>query len=110
MCSAEGNYIEARKDDGSTIKIYWWDLGDSVPWCDAARYTDPFPFTTVFRAEDWEEWSQIESGQPDRSITDHLRAREAKDCEYLRLHGVRPETCDIIYGAEPIQFEDRATL
>jgi hypothetical protein len=105
MCTAEGSYIDAVKIDGSKVKIFWWDLGNSVPWKSAARYADPFPFTTVFAAEGWEEWSQIETKKA--LLPGGAQARSDLDRICLEKHGVRCETVELMFGAMPIPFEGR---
>jgi hypothetical protein len=102
MCSAEGFYLDGVKADGSKIKIFWWDLGDTVPWREPSRYQEPFPWTTVFSVDDLEVWSQVAKG-------DSAVARRTKqDHELLIERGVRVETLDVVSGGVPIPFEDRA--
>lgn len=107
MCSAEGDYIDAVKTDGSKIKFFWWDLGDSVPWRDEARYNEPFPWTTVFLVEGKEIWSQCDKAVANGA--EMVRLRMAEDNVYLEDEGIFLESMDIISRGVPIPFEDRHT-
>lgn len=81
MSSDEGDYIMAKKFDGTPIRIEWFDKGSSIPGF----------WTTVFKAEDWEGASQIDEALAE-AVDDPAAFRLSKDYHFLESKGIDTST------------------